>query len=118
MTQNATLNAGGSALNANVYVFGDPNDDPPTNQVNLLNNGSSSFTLQAPYSNVLLAPSNNSVFRGAIVGYTVTLGNASHFTYEADTGPIQNNTVNVWYRAYFAQCPAPSGSQTDPTSGC
>ena len=91
---------------------------PPTNQVNLLNNGSSAFTLQAPYSNILMAPSNNSVFKGAIVGYTVTLGQASHFTYEADTGPIQNNALTVYYRAFYEQCPAQPSSAGDPTSGC
>ena len=118
MTQNSTLNPGGDALNANLYVYGDPADDPPTNQVSLLNNGSSAFTLQAPYSNVNMSPSNNSVFKGAIVGYTVTLGQASHFTYEADTGPIQNNALTVYYRAFYEQCPAQPSSSGDPTSGC
>jgi hypothetical protein len=118
MNQNSTLNAGGSALNANIYVFGDPTDDPPTNAVNLQNNGSSSFTLQAPYSNVSVSPSNNSIFKGAIVGYTVTLGNKSHFTYEADTQAVQNNTVGTYYRSYWEQCPATGFSSSSPTSTC
>jgi hypothetical protein len=118
MNQNSTLNAGGSALNAEIFVYGDPQDDPPTNSVNLLNNGSSSFALVAPFSNVTVAPSNNSVFVGAIVGYTVTLGNKSHFTYEADTGPLQNPALGLYYRAYWAQCATKPSSPTDPTSGC
>jgi Tfp pilus assembly protein PilX len=118
MSQNSTMNAGGSALNAEVFVYGDPADDPPTNAVNLQNNGSSSFALVAPFSNVTVAPSNNSVFVGAIVGYTVTLGNKSHFTYEADTGPLQNPALGLYYRAYWEQCATKPTSATDPTSGC
>ncbi len=118
MNQNSSLNAGGSALNAEIFVYGDPQDDPPTNTVNLNNNGSSSFALVAPFSNVAVSPSNNSIFVGAIVGYTVTLGNKSHFTYEADTGPLQNPALGLYYRAYYAQCPPKSSSTTDPTAGC
>jgi Tfp pilus assembly protein PilX len=117
MLQNATLNAGGDALNAQVYVYGDPTDTPPTNQVNLTNNGSSAFALAAPFSNVNLSPSNNTVFAGAILGYTVTLGQASHFTYKADARLLQTGALMLYYRAYFEQCPA-LATTSDPTSGC
>jgi Tfp pilus assembly protein PilX len=118
MNNNSSLNAGGSALNAEIFVYGDPKDDPPTNAVNLQNNGSSSFALVAPFSNVSVAPSNNSIFVGAIVGYTVTLGNKSHFTYEADTGPLQNPALGLYFRAYWQQCATKPSSPSDPTSGC
>jgi hypothetical protein len=117
MSQNSTLNAGGSALRAQIYVYGDPNDSPPTNQVNLQNNGSSAFALVAPFSNVSLSPSNNTTFAGAIVGYSVTLGQKSHFTYEADASSLQTGALRLFYRTFFAQCPA-LATGADPTAGC
>ena len=117
MQQNSTLNAGGSALAAQVYVYGDPVNSPPTNTVTLTNNGSSSFGLDAPFSNVNLSPSNNTIFRGAINGYTVTIGNAGHFTYEADIAPLQNPGQFAYYRSYWEQCAGP-GSTANPTAGC
>jgi Tfp pilus assembly protein PilX len=117
MSQNSTLNAGGSALNAQIYVYGDPNDSPPTNQVNLTNNGSSAFALAAPFSNINLSPSNNTIFVGAMIGYTVTLGQKSHFTFESDTNSLQSGALKLYYRTFFEQCPAVS-TTGDPTSGC
>src|SRR5207245_1576971 len=58
MMQNAALNPGASALNAQVYVYGDAAHTPPTNNVTLTNNGSSSYSLVAPYSNINISPSN------------------------------------------------------------
>jgi hypothetical protein len=118
MAQNAILNPSGTALNAQIYVYGDPNDTPPTNTVTLANNSNSSYAIAAPFSNVTLNPSNNSTFTGAIVGYTVTLGNASHFTYEADAATLQSGALDLYYRTFFEQCPAQPTSGTDPTSGC
>lgn len=118
MQNSATLNAGGSALNAKIFVYGDPSDTPPTNQVILNNVGSSSYALDAPFSNVILKPSNNTIFKGAIAGYSVTLGNVSHFIYEADGRTIESSSPEQFFRAYWAQCPAKSTSSTDPTAGC
>lgn len=119
MSQNSSINAGGTALNAQILVYGDRKDTPPTNAaVSLQNNGSSAFALLAPFSTVNLSPSNNTTFRGAIAGYSVTLGNASNFTYEADTGSFQAKAVPVYYPSSWEQCPAPSSSSTDPTTGC
>ena len=117
MSQNSTLNAGGSALNAQIYVYGDPVNTPPTNNVSIQNNGSSAFALDAPFSNVNISPSNNTIFKGAINGYTVSIGNAGHFTYEADTGSLQNPALYAYYRSYWEQCAGP-GSQSAPTTGC
>ena len=118
MSQNSTINAGGLALNAQILVYGDQTEVPPTNNVNLQNNGSSSFALAAPFSNVSMSPSNNSTFVGSIVGYTVTLGQASHFTYEADTKSFVTNVVPIYYPSYWEQCIAPVPGAPDPTSGC
>jgi Tfp pilus assembly protein PilX len=118
MSQGSTFNYGFSALKAQIYVYGDPNDTPPNNTVSLQNTASISFGLVAPFSNVILSPSNNSLFRGAIVGYTVTLGNASHFTYEADTSTLQKGSLEQFFRSYWEQCPAAPSTPTDPTSGC
>jgi Tfp pilus assembly protein PilX len=117
MTQNSTLNAGGSALAAQIYVYGDQTDTPPTNNVTMNNNGSSAFALDAPFSNVNLSPSNNTIFKGAINGYTVTIGNAGHFTYEADTASLENPALYPYYRSYWEQC-AGAGSPSAPTTGC
>lgn len=117
MSQNSKITAT-SALNAQILVFGDQANTPPQNTVSLQNNGNSTFALLAPFSNVSVSPSNNSTFRGAIVGYTVTLGNASHFTYEADTQSFQSTAVPVFYPSYWTQCPTQSTSATDPTAGC
>ena len=117
MTQNATLNAGGSALAAQIYVYGDQLNTPPTNSVTLDNNGSSSFALDAPFSNVNLSPSNNTIFKGAINGYTVTIGNAGHFTYEADTSSLEDPALYPYYRSYWEQC-AGAGTPSAPTTGC
>ena len=65
-----------------------------------------------------LSPSNNSLFRGAIVGYTVTLGNSRDFTYEADTSTLQKGSLEQFFRSYSEQCPAAPSTPTDPTSGC
>ncbi len=118
MSNGSTFNYGFSALKAQVYVYGDPLDTPPTNAVSLNNTASISFGLVAPFSNVTLSPSNNSLFRGAIVGYTVTLGNASHFTYEADTSTLQKGSLEQFFRSYWEQCPAAPSTAGDPTSGC
>jgi hypothetical protein len=117
MSQNSAITAA-SALDAQILVFGDQVNTPPQNAVSLQNNGNSTFALLAPYSNVSVNPSNNSTFRGAIVGYTVTLGNASNFTYEADTKSFQSTAVPVYYPSYWTQCPTQSTSSTDPTAGC
>ncbi len=118
MQNNSTVNAGGSALNAQILVYGDQQNTPPQNAVTLNNNGSTAFALMAPFSNVNIAPSNNTLFRGAIVGYTVTMGPASNFVYEADTSSFQSVAVPVFYPSYWEQCPAKSTSSTDPTAGC
>ena len=122
MAQNAALNPGiGSvALNAQIYVYGNPGALPPSlgsNSVTLSNNSNSAYALYAPYSDVTLNPSNNSIFTGAIAGYTVTLGQASHFTYEPDTNTLQAGSLGVFYRTYWEQCPT-LPSTTDPRSGC
>jgi hypothetical protein len=116
MNQNSSFNAGASALNAQILVYGDQINVPSTNNVVLNNNGSSSFALLAPFSNVSMQPSNNSTFRGAIVGYTVNLGQASHFTYEADTQSFGTTSIPIYYPSYWEQCP--SATPTDPTAGC
>jgi hypothetical protein len=118
MSQGSTFNYGFSALKAQIYVYGDPQNTPPNNTVSLQNTASISFGLVAPFSNVTLSPSNNSLFRGAIVGYTVTLGNASHFTYEADTSTLKKGSLEQFFRSYWEQCPAAPSTPTDPTSGC
>jgi Tfp pilus assembly protein PilX len=117
MQQNSVINAGGSALHAQVYVYGDPATVPPTNNVTLTNNGSSAYLLVAPFSNVNISPSNNTIFKGAIVGYTVTIGNSGHFTYEADSDTLQTGSLGLFYRSYWEQCAGP-GSTGAPTSGC
>ncbi len=118
MSQNATFNPLGSALNAQILVYGDQTNTPPNNTVTLQNNGNSSFALLAPFSNVSDSPSNNTTFKGAIAGYTVTLGNASNFTYEADTSSFQSTAIPIFYPSYWEQCPTPSSTSSDPTSGC
>jgi hypothetical protein len=117
MTQNSTFNPGGSALAAQIYVFGDTTNTPPTNAVTMSNNGNISFTLAAPFSNVNISPSNNTIYKGAIVGYTVTIGNAGHFTYEADSSSLQSGSLQLYYRAYWEQCSGP-GLLSNPTGGC
>jgi hypothetical protein len=105
-------------LNAQIYVYGDTFNTPPQNTVNLNNNADSSFSLYAPRSKVILNPSNNTIFRGAITGYSVTIGNASHFTYEADVAPLSQGFLHVFYRSFWEQCPALNFSASAPTSGC
>ncbi len=117
MYQNSTLNPGDSALKAQLYIYGDPINTPPNNAVTLSNNGNVSFGLDAPFSNVNLSPSNNTVYRGAINGYTVTIGNAGSFTYEADTKSLQNPALYAYYRSYWEQCAGP-GSTSNFTAGC
>jgi len=117
MNQNSSINPGGSALNAQILVYGDPGN-PTANVVNLTNNASSSFALSAPYSVVNMLPSNNSTFIGAIVGYEVTLGQASHFTYEADTHSFQTQAAPIYYPSFWEQCAIAGYSSGAPTSGC
>lgn len=117
MYENSTFNAGGSALAAQIYIYGDPDHTPPNNDVTLSNNGNVSFGLDAPFSNVNISPSNNTIYRGAINGYTVTIGNAGQFTYEADTSSLQNPALYAYYRSYWEQCSGP-GSAGNPTAGC
>jgi hypothetical protein len=118
MAQNSGLNPSGSALNAQIYVYGDPSHTPPTNSATLANNSNSAYAIAAPFSNVTLRPSNNSTFTGAIVGYTVTLNSVSNFTYEADVGSLQTGSLDLYYRTFWQQCAAQSSSSTDPTAGC
>lgn len=119
MRQNSTLNSTGTALNTQVLMYGDQTNVPPVGgAVTLDNNGSSAFALLAPFSNVSDSPSSNTTFRGAIAGYSVTLGNASNFTYEADTSSFQSTSIPIYYPSYWEQCPATSSSSTDPTAGC
>jgi hypothetical protein len=117
MNQNSSVNAGGSALNAQILIYGDQQNTPPTNTVNLSNNSSSSFALLAPFSNVNLSPSNNTTFTGAIAGYTVTIGNAGTFKYESDTKSFQSSAIPVYYPSYWEQCPS-TYSSSNPPSGC
>jgi hypothetical protein len=117
LVQNSSINAGGSALNAQIYVYGDPVNTPPNNAVTLTNNGSSSYSLVAPFSNINISPSNNTIFRGAIVGYAVTIGNSGHFTYEADVSSLQTGALQLYYRSFWEQCSGP-GSISSPTPGC
>jgi hypothetical protein len=116
MSQGATFNAGGSALNAQVYVYGDPSS-LGTNRVSLQNVGSSAFLLDAPFSTINLAPSNNTVFKGSMMGYAVTIGQASNFTYEADSQTLASGSLESFYRSYWEQCGG-LGTPSAPTAGC
>jgi hypothetical protein len=117
MLNNATFNAGGSALNGQIYVYGDPTHTPPNNNVTLNNNGSTSFALAAPFSNVNISPSNNTTYRGAIIGYAVSIVNAGHFIYESDASELQSGSLQLYYRSYWAQC-AGNGTPGSPAAGC
>jgi Tfp pilus assembly protein PilX len=117
MQQGAALNAGSTALNLRINVYGDTAHTPPTNNVTLNNVSTSSFELDAPFSNVTMNPSTNTTFRGAILGYTVSLGNAAGFVYEADSSTLQSGSLQIYYRTFWTQCPALSGSGS-PTAGC
>lgn len=117
MNQNSTINAS-NAIDAQILVYGDHTNVPPANTVTLNNNGSSTFLLQAPYSNINLSPSNNTTFTGALEGYTVTLGQASHFTYQADASTLQDAVTPTYYPSYWEQCSGGTSSTTDPTNGC
>lgn len=117
MTQNSSINPGGSALDAQILIFGDP-ANPASNAVNLTNNASSSLALSAPYSTVNISPSSNGTFTGAITGYTVTVGQAANFTYEADTKNIQSGAAPVFYPSSWEQCGIGGYSPSTPTSGC
>jgi hypothetical protein len=117
MQPGSSINAGGSALKAQILVYGDQSN-PGSNAVNLTNTASSSFALVAPFSTVAVSPSRLSTFRGAIAGYNISLGNSSQFTYEADTSGYQTSSVPIYYQSYYEQCPPLASSQTDPTAGC
>ena len=100
-------------------VYGDPKDDSPTNAVNLQQQRLELVRARRPVLERLPSPrATTRCSSGAIVGYSVTLGNKSHFTYEADTGPLQNPALGLYYRSYYEQCPTKPSSGTDPTSGC
>lgn len=118
LNNGAWLNTGGIALNLQMYVYGDTTNKPPTNAVTLSNVSTSAYELYAPFSNVSMSPSNNTTFRGAIVGYTVTMGNVSHFTYEADSSTLQSGSLEIYYRTFFEQCPGQAFNPATPTAGC
>lgn len=115
LSNNVGMNAGGSALNLQVYVYGDPSDNPPTNAVSVSNNSGNAYTIAAPFSNVTI--SNNGTYKGAIVGYTVTLVNNSAFLYESDASTLQSGSLESFYRSYWEQCGG-LGTPSAPTAGC
>ena len=118
LSNNDTLdNPSGSALNVQLYVYGNP-ALPGANVVSLFNNSNSYISLDAPFSTINISPSNNTTYTGAIAGYVITLGNASHFTYQPSTNTLQIGSLGLYYRAYWEQCPASPSVVSDPTSGC
>ena len=117
MNQNAAMTAP-DAIDDQILVYGDHTNVPPTNTVSLNNNGSSTFLLQAPFSNINMSPSNNTTFTGALEGYTVTLGQASHFTYQADASTLQDSVTPIYYPSYWEQCSGGTSPSSDPTVGC
>ncbi|HUE27572.1 MAG TPA: hypothetical protein VMP89_12420 [Solirubrobacteraceae bacterium] len=117
MSQNSSI-TGASALDAQIYVYGDPTQTPPNNTVSLTNNSGSIFALDAPFSQVNISPSRNTTFTGAITGWSVTIGNAGNFNYEADTGSLGSGALHLYYRSYWEQCPATNFNASAPTSGC
>ncbi|GAC1438160.1 MAG: hypothetical protein NVSMB51_13560 [Solirubrobacteraceae bacterium] len=110
-------NPSGNALNAQIYVYGNP-AVPGSNVVSFFNNSNSYVSLDAPFSTINISPSSNTSFTGAIAGYNVTLGNASNFTYQAATNTLQIGILGLYYRAFWKQCPAAPTVAGDPTSGC
>jgi Tfp pilus assembly protein PilX len=110
-------NPSGNALNVQLYVYGNP-ALPGSNVVSLFNNSNSYISLDAPFSTINISPSNNTTYTGAIAGYAVTLGNASHFTYQPSTNSLQVGSLGLYYRAFWTQCPAAPTVPSDPTSGC
>ena len=117
MSQNSSIN-GASALDAQIYVYGDPTHSPPNNTVSLQNNSGSIFALDAPFSQVNISPSTNTTFTGAITGWSVTLGNAGNFNYEADTSTLSSGALHLYYRSYWEQCPSANFNASTPTAGC
>jgi Tfp pilus assembly protein PilX len=110
-------NPSNNPLNVQLYVYGNP-ALPGANVVSLFNNTNSFISLDAPFSTINISPSNNTSYSGAIAGYAVTMGNAGHFTYVPSTSTLQIGSLGLYYRAYWAQCPATPTVATDPTSGC
>ena len=110
-------NPSGSALNVQIYVYGNP-ALPGSNVVSLFNNSNSYISLDAPFSTINVSPSNNTTYTGAIAGYDVTIGNASHFSYQPSTNTLQIGSLGLYYRAYWKQCPSTPTDPADPTSGC
>jgi Tfp pilus assembly protein PilX len=98
-----------------IYVYGLNND---TNTVTFANNTNSYVTLYAPQSNVVVSPSSNSSFTGAIAGYTVNVGNVANFQYNGADSGLTAGTTGLYYRTAWEQCPATPTSPSDPTSGC
>jgi Tfp pilus assembly protein PilX len=98
-----------------IYVYGLNNH---TNTVAFSNNTNSYVTLYAPQSNVVVSPSNNTSFTGAIAGYTVSIGNATNFQYSGQDSGLTAGTTGLYYRTAWEQCPATPTSPSDPTSGC
>ncbi len=118
LSNNDTLdNPSGNALNIQLYVYGNP-ALPGTSVVSLFNNSNSYVSVDAPFSTVKISPSRNTSYTGAIAGYAVTLGNAANFTYQPSTSTLQIGALGLYYRAYWAQCPATPTIPSDPTSGC
>jgi hypothetical protein len=98
-----------------IYVYGLNND---TNVVTFANNSNSYVTLYAPQSNVVLSPSNNSSFTGAIAGYTVSIGNVANFQYNGGDAGLTAGTTGLYYRTAWEQCPATPANSSNPSSGC
>ncbi|MCA1690025.1 MAG: hypothetical protein LC720_06200 [Actinobacteria bacterium] len=110
-------NPSNNPLNVQLYVYGNP-ALPGANVVSLFNNTNSFISLDAPFSTINISPSSNTSYSGAIAGYDVTMGNAGQFTYVPSTSTLQSGQLGLYYRAYWAQCPATPSVSTDPTSGC
>jgi hypothetical protein len=105
----------GDATAAQIYVYGLNND---TNTVTFYNNTNSYVTLYAPQSNVVVSPSNNTSFTGAIAGYTVSVYNNATFQLGTGTSSLTAGTTGLYYRTAWEQCPATPTNPSDPTSGC
>jgi Tfp pilus assembly protein PilX len=116
LSQNDTVtNNSADPTAVQIYVYGLNND---TNVVNFYNNTNSYISLYAPQSNVIVSPSNNTTFDGAIAAYQVTMGNASHFTFDGEDSSLTAGTTGLYYRTAWEQCPPTPTSSSNPASGC
>jgi hypothetical protein len=114
----SNFNNPGHAINFQLYMYG-YND--ASHKVEFNNTSAMNAAIYAPSSNLVWK--NTASIRGGVAASTVDFKNSATFAWAAESdgfslSDLRTDTVSVYYRMAWTECPRQRTTAGDPESGC